>query len=136
MASFRRERIANLIREEVSRLILQGEIKDPRVDCLVSIHRVEVSRDLDTARIYVGGFLDNDVLETSVEGLNSAGGFVQARLAKAIQTRNTPKVRFFPDHSIEEGFDVNRRLSGLETGGAETTSAERPHERTDSSGQT
>ncbi len=134
MASFRRERIANLIREEVSRLILRGEIKDPRVDTLVSVHRVEVSKDLDTARLFVGGFLDEAALETCVEGLNSAAGFIQARLARAIQTRNTPKIRFSLDRSIEEGFAMNQRLKELETETSHGEGPQTPDERTDSPG--
>lgn len=115
MATFRRERAANLIRQEISQLISQGEVKDPRVDSMAAVTRVEVSKDLDFARVYVSGYLDEAGLERCVEGLNSAGGFIQSKLAKRFSFRNTPKLRFIEDHTIEAGFEMTQRLRQLES---------------------
>lgn len=111
-----------MIRQEISLLISQGEVKDPRVDSMVAVTRVEVSKDLDFARVYVSGYLDESELERCVEGLNSAGGFIQSKLAKRVSFRNTPKLRFFADHTIQEGFEMTQRLRHLdsESGGSDS----------------
>ncbi len=114
MATFRLERAANLIRQEVSLLITQGSIKDPRVNSLVVVNRVDVSKDLDFARVYVSGYFDDQELELCVEGLNSASGFIQSRLAKRFSFRNTPKLRFIGDRSLQQGFEITERLKHLD----------------------
>ena len=124
MATFRLERAANMIRQEISLLISQGEVKDPRVDSLAAVTRVEVSKDLDFARVYVSGYLDEADLERCVQGLNNAGGFIQSRLAKRFNFRNTPKLRFFEDHTIEEGFEMTQRLKKLDPQSADGVDTE------------
>ena len=126
MAGFRLERAANLIRQEVSQLITQGSVKDPRVNSLIVVNRVEVSRDFDFARIYVSGYLESQELDRCVEGLNSASGFIQSKLAKRFNFRNTPKLRFLADHSIEEGFEITQRLKHLESSVETLNSDEEP----------
>ena len=114
MATFRLERAANLIRQEVSQLINQGEVKDPRVNSLVVVNRVEVSRDLDHARIHVSGYFDDDELDRCVIGLNSAAGFIQSRLARRFNFRNTPRIRFIADRTLQQGFEITERLKSLD----------------------
>lgn len=107
----RSERVQQLITETVGQLIVTKQIKDPRVHSLASVVRVTVTKDFSHARIYIGGYLSPPQLEKTVVGLNSAAGFVQAKLAQALNTRQTPRVKFFPDPSIGEGFDVMKKLA-------------------------
>lgn len=96
--------------EEIGRLIVEKEIKDPRVSSLLSVSGVSVSKDLAYATVRVSGYVSHKRLEKSVNALNGAAGFVQARLAKKLKFRTTPKLRFVADHSIEQGFEVTRHL--------------------------
>ena len=57
MASFRLVRLGEQIREEISKMILSGQIKDPRVSTFLSINRVEVFGDLGYAKVYVSSFM-------------------------------------------------------------------------------
>lgn len=113
MANVRLRRVESLLREEISSLILRNEVKDPRVDPLVSISGVDVSKDLAYAKVRVSGFKERDELEEAVRGLNHASGFIQQQLGKKLRFRNTPRLSFLADHSIEEGFEVNRSLKEL-----------------------
>lgn len=113
MASIRLKRVESLIREEISSLILRNEIKDPRVDSMVSVSGVSISKDLAYAKVRVSGFKEREELESAVEGLNSAAGFIQSRVGKKIKARLTPRLTFFADHSIEEGFHVNTSIEHL-----------------------
>lgn len=110
MANIRLKRVESLLREEISSLILRNEIKDPRVDSMLAVSGVEVSRDLEYAKIRVSGFKERAELESAIEGLNHAAGFIQSRIGRKLRFKSTPRLSFLADHSIEEGFEVNRSI--------------------------
>ena len=114
MSEFRLQRVENLIREVISEMILKGVIKDPRISRMVSISRVDIAKDLYSARIYISGFEDEKKIKSSVDALNHAAGFIQGRLGKKMHTRSTPKLRFIADSSIKEGFEMTRLLNNME----------------------
>ena len=94
-------------------MILGGEIKDPRVDKLISIYDVSVSNDLKHARVYTSYYGDTDVHATIVEALNHAAGYIQKKLGKQIHIKQTPKLVFIADTSIERGFRITAKLKEL-----------------------
>jgi len=110
---FRTERIGRLMQEKIGELILEGKIKDPRVNPFLSITRVSVSRDLVWADVYVSTFKPEKSLDRGVEGLQSAAGFIQSHLARLMRLRQTPRLRFHADASIREGFEMTQKLDGL-----------------------
>lgn len=110
MASIRLRRVESLLREEISSLILRHEIKDPRVDSMLSVTNVEVSKDLAYAKVRVSSFKEQGSLESAVEGLNSAAGFIQSKLGKRLRFKSTPILTFLADHSIQQGFEVNQTI--------------------------
>jgi len=114
MASIREQRMESLLRDHISSLILRNEIKDPRVDTMVSVSGVAVSSDLAYATVRISGFKERSHLDAAVEGLNSASGFIQQKLGKVLHARHTPRLTFVADHSIEDGFSVNRRIGDLD----------------------
>ena len=69
MSEFRLVRLGEQIRNEISQMILRQQIKDPRVSTFLSINRVEVSRDLGYAKVYVSSFMDDKKSEKGVKGL-------------------------------------------------------------------
>ena len=111
--SFRIQRIQTLIREEIGKMILSGTIKDPRISNLVSVTDVDISRDIKYAKVYISGFESSKSVEKSVDGLNHACGFIQMNLAKRLKTRNTPKLTFFVDSSIENGINMIKKIEDL-----------------------
>lgn len=113
MSTHRLERVASLLQQELSRLILDEELKDPRINKLVAISGVTVSKDLEYAKVRVSGYLTHKKLEKAVAGLNSAAGFIQGRLAKRLRFRATPKLTFLVDHSIEEGFELTQKIDEI-----------------------
>lgn len=113
MSGHRLERVESLLTEEIGRLILSGEIKDPRVNTLAGVNGVKVSKDLTHARVRISGYLERPALEATVEGLNSAAGFIQKRLASRVTLRVTPKLVFVVDTSIQEGFEINKTIEDI-----------------------
>lgn len=88
-------------------MLMKGEIKDHRVDTLVSFSYIKLAKDAATARIGVSTILDNkNHAARAVEGLNSAAGYLQGRLGKLLKTRTAPLLHFVEDHSLKEAQDV------------------------------
>ena len=108
------QRLDSQLRDEISLLLLRGEIKDPRVSNFLSINRVAVSSDLSYAKVYVSTFLSDAQLEKGVDGLNNAAGFIQSSIAKKLRIRKFPKFTFVIDKGMKEGFHMVQRLTELE----------------------
>ncbi len=111
MATDRRvARVAEQIKREVS-LMLISDIKDDRVGAgMVSVTDVNVSNDLQHAKIFVSIYGTPEAKAETMAGLRSATGFVRSELGQRIRLRRTPEVVFLEDDSIERG---NRVLSLL-----------------------
>jgi ribosome-binding factor A len=107
MATGRRvSRIAALIKKEVSQILLH-DIKDDRVGSgMVSITDVEVSGDLQHAKIFVSIYGSEAAREETMEGLRSARGYVRSYLGQRIRLRRTPEIVFIQDRSLERGDQI------------------------------
>ena len=113
MGEFRTERVGRLIQEKIGALIVEGKIKDWRVNPFLSVSRVQVSRDFSWAEVYVSTFKPGTNLANGVLGLQSAAGFIQSQLASEMRIRQTPRLRFHEDSSIREGFEIVKKIEGL-----------------------
>jgi ribosome-binding factor A len=113
MTGYRTERVGRLIQEKISSLILEGQIKDPRVNSFLSINRVSVSKDLTYADVYVSCINPGGNIARGLAGLESAAGFIQSQLGMAMHIRQTPRLRFHGDTSIQEGFDLIKKIEDL-----------------------
>ncbi len=93
--------------------IIRGEIKDPRIHPFTSVVDVEVSADLKTAKAWISVLGDENARKDTYEGLTSASGFIKNQLAKKVNLRNTPEIRFIMDASIEYGVDMSRKIDAV-----------------------
>lgn len=114
MGQYRIQRLNDQLRDEISQLILRGDVKDPRVNTFLSINRVEVTSDLSYAKVYVSTFLTDHQLKNGVNGLNAAAGFIQREIAKKLRIRQFPKLQFIVDVGMKEGFKMVQKLNELE----------------------
>ena len=114
MATNRRvSRVAELIKREVSQMLLNG-IKDDRVGTgMVSVTDVDVSGDLQHAKIYVSIYGTDEAKVETMAGLKSATGYVRSELGARVRPRRTPEVIFLEDRSIERGNKVLALLNQL-----------------------
>ncbi|MGK7915299.1 MAG: 30S ribosome-binding factor RbfA [Prochloraceae cyanobacterium] len=104
MANSRRvSRVSSLIKREISQMLLNG-IKDDRVGAgMVSITAVDVSGDLQHAKIFVSIYGTEEARAQTMQGLKSSTSFVRRELGHRIRLRRTPEVVFVEDRSIERG---------------------------------
>ncbi|MDR2602403.1 MAG: 30S ribosome-binding factor RbfA [Spirochaetaceae bacterium] len=106
-------RLANLIQEKIASLILDGSVKDPRVDSFISITRVEVSKDLSYADVFVSSFKSAEGPEKGAAGLQAAAPFIQKTIFKSMRVRVAPRLRFHADRGIQEAFFLNQKIDAL-----------------------
>jgi ribosome-binding factor A len=98
------DRLSQHIKKEMA-VILQREIKDPRLHSMITVSDVEVSRDLSHAKVFVTFLgMDDSKVEDNLKILNDASGYVRSLIGKRIQTRIVPHIRFAFDQSLNEGI--------------------------------
>ncbi len=113
MSTLRIKRIESLLREEIASVLLKGEVKDPRIDQLLTVTDVSVSKDLGYAKVYISHYGDTQRSQTMVEALNHAAGFIQGVLGKRIRLRTMPRLTFLLDDSLERGFRISQKIKDL-----------------------
>ncbi len=108
MSSRRAQKAAEAIREVVSMAIL-AELQDPRIRD-VTVTYVEVSGDLRHAKVHVSVMGDQKHQELSLRGLQSAAGFLQSKIARGIDLRYTPRLKFVLDQGVKRSIEISRIL--------------------------
>src|SRR3990172_4940857 len=108
MTSRRVAKVSQAVREVISTAIL-FELKDPRVRN-VTVTSAEVSADLRSAKIYISIMGDEKVQTLSMRGLNSARGFLQAKIAERLDTRYTPVLHFVLDQGVKRSIEASRLI--------------------------
>ena len=107
--SMKNMRINGEVQRELSNII-RSEVKDPRIAPMTSVVAVEVAPDLKTCKAYISVFGDEEAQNNTIKGLNSAEGYIRLALAKSINLRNTPEIRFILDQSIEYGVNMSKKI--------------------------
>lgn len=110
--SIKNTRINGEVKRELSNII-RGEIKDPRINPMTSVVEVEVAPDLKSAKAYISVLGDEQSQKDTLAGLKSAEGYIRRALAKSINLRNTPEIRFIMDQSIEYGVHMSKLIDDV-----------------------
>ena len=110
--SIKNTRINGEVQKELSSII-RGEIKDPRIHLMTSVMAVEVAPDLKTCKAYISVLGNQEAKEATIRGLNSAEGYIRRQLARNLNLRNTPEIRFILDESIEYGVNMSKLIDDV-----------------------
>ena len=110
--SIKNTRINGEVLKELS-LIIQKEIKDPRISPLTSVIAVEVAPDLKTCKAWISVYGDEQAKKDTLAGLKSAEGYIKNQLAKQINLRNTPEIHFIVDESIAYGVRMSKLIDDV-----------------------
>jgi len=106
--SRRMERLDELLRQEIARLIAE-EVRDPRVG-FTTVMQARVSPDLRHARVYVSVLGDDEEKEAAVEALQRASGFLRSRLGAIVEMKYLPELEFELDRSLERAARIEEIL--------------------------
>lgn len=107
--SIKNTRVNGEVQKELSRIISR-EIKDPRIHSMTSVVAVEVTPDLKQCKAFVSVLGNEEEKKETLAGLNSAVGFVRKELARSINLRNTPEIKFIMDDSIGYGVLMSKKI--------------------------
>ena len=121
--SIKNTRINAEVQKELS-LILRAGIKDPRVAPMTSVIAVEVAPDLKTCKAYISVLGDEAAAEDTIKGLQNAEGYIRRELARNMNMRNTPEVKFILDNSIAYGAKMSKMIDEVTKGITEEEDAD------------
>jgi len=111
----RTDRVSDLLKREISQLLLRREVKDPGIPEMITITAVEVSADLRHAQVFyslMGGIQD---AEQCQRALVRASPFIRRRLGRVLRIKRVPELIFRFDRSIERGVRLIKILDALQT---------------------
>ena len=93
------------------------EVKDPRVTGkLLTVVRVNVSRDSSYAKVYISDLNGIDGAKEAVDALNKSAGYLRGEIARNLHLRKAPELKFIADDSVAHGMEIIKELETL-TGG-------------------
>ena len=110
--SIKNTRVNGEVQRELSNII-RGGIKDPRVAPITSVVAVEVAPDLKTCKAYISVLGDEKAQEDTIKGLQSAEGYIRRELARKLNMRNTPEIKFVMDQSIAYGVAMSKMIDDV-----------------------
>ena len=108
----RTDRIAEEIKKELSYMI-QNELKDPRINGLISVTKVLVTKDLKYCKIFVSMLGTKDTA-AAMQALESGAGYVRREVGSKVRMHSTPEIKFELDDSMEYGAHIQNIINGLD----------------------
>ncbi len=111
-SKLRLQRIADRIRQDLSEMLVMGQIRDPRVSG-ISITDVKIDRELAFADVYVSAVEGSQRAGEVLDGLRSASGFLRRALSERIELRVFPRLRFHWDPTPEKADRIEQLLASL-----------------------
>ncbi|MDD6102940.1 MAG: 30S ribosome-binding factor RbfA [Clostridiales bacterium] len=111
--SIKNTRINQEVLKELN-VLISSEVKDPRIGLMTTVTAVEVASDLKTAKVFISVLGDEDSKKETIKGLKSASSFLRSSLARNLNLRNTPELKFYIDDSLEYGMRMSRLIDSLD----------------------
>lgn len=110
--SIKNTRVNGEVQRELSNIIRLG-IKDPRIDPMTTVVAAVVAPDLKSCKAYISVLGNEKAQQDTLAGLKSAEGYIRRELARRINLRNTPEVKFVLDQSIEYGVTMSKLIDDV-----------------------
>lgn len=110
---YKEERIKKLIIEEVSKIIVNNEVKDPRIPKILTITTIKVSKDLHYCHLFFTMIGNEAERNKAIHGLNSAAPFFQKLIGERLKLRFTPKMEFRYDEEMEKAYQLDKVLANI-----------------------
>ena len=107
--SIKNTRINMEVQRELSEII-RGDVKDPRIHPMTTVVSVEVTPDLKYCKAYISVLGNEKSAKATIQGLKSAEGYIRRELARRVNLRNTPEIKFILDQSIEYGVAMSHLI--------------------------
>lgn len=112
MGSYRASRTEEDVKRELSDIM--RSLKDPRITGLLSIVKLDLSKDLSSCKVYISSMDGLEAAKSAVKGLTSAAGFIKYELNSRLKLRRLPEFSFVADDSIAHSADIAKMLNDLQ----------------------
>lgn len=112
MSALRIERVNEEMKKAIGEVLMR-EVKDPRINRLCTIIRVNVTNDFEHAKVMVSIICDDDETEEIMQGLKRASGFISRQVNKKVKLRRTPKLEFIKDDSAAYAVRMSKMISDV-----------------------
>ncbi len=109
MSERRVQRLNSLLKEVISDVIHQ-DVKNPHLPKLITVTRVEVSKDLHHAKVYISAIGDDAVKKEAIAVLQSAANFIAVHASKKVVMRFFPELLFIVDSSLEAHMKIEELI--------------------------
>ena len=110
--SIKNTRINAEVRKEIQSILMNG-LKDPRVSPMTTVTDARVTADLRYCTVYVSVYGGPEAEEQTLEGLRKASGYIRSELARTVNLRITPELKFAADRSMAYGAHIDSVLDEL-----------------------
>ena len=107
----RMQKVDEEFKREISKII-DLDLKNPNITGLISVTKVKTSPDLKTAKVFIS-ILGSKSKKNTLEGIKNASGFIRTELAKRVNLRYTPELKFEEDETLEYGARIDNILKEL-----------------------
>ena len=115
MAGFKLDRMTEDVHRELTDIL--RSLKDPRITGLISIVKLDLSRDLSHCKVYISSMDGLQAAQNAVKGLQSAAGFIKRELNRRMKLRKLPEFSFVADDSIAHSAQISQMLRALDRPG-------------------
>ena len=105
------ERVNNEIQKELNTIILR-DLKDPRINCIVSVTAVETAKDLKSAKVFVS-IMDDEASKEVLKALSGASAYMRSLLFERLKIRTVPHLAFHKDNSVQNAMKIEKLLNEL-----------------------
>jgi ribosome-binding factor A len=110
------DRINELLRQEISQLLAR-QIKDPRLNGVISITQVKTTNDLRNARVSISVMGDPTAKQNALEGIQSAATYLRRELRDRLAMKHVPFLSFAVDNTLDEADHLNQIMNQIQAGG-------------------
>ena len=115
MGKYRDKKLANVIKQTIANMLIEGEIKDPRISGFITVTDVECSRDLRYATVYISVIGEEHQQDKTILGIRSATGFIKRKLSDVLTVRWMPELIFKLDDSLEKASKIYKKIEEVTT---------------------
>jgi ribosome-binding factor A len=100
--------------------VIQVDLRDPRLRCVISITRVDTSPDLKAAKVHFSVLVSSEKKEEVLQGLTAAAGYIRRELGDVLPLRYIPSLTFVHDDSLELSEAISRAMNHQPKAGEES----------------
>jgi ribosome-binding factor A len=108
----RTDRLNSLLKEVISEVI-RREVKNPHVNALVTVTRVDITKDLHHAKVYISVIGTDEEKETTIKALTTAAGFIAVNSSKKVVMRYFPELSFKLDDAVDKHMRIEELLQEI-----------------------